>query len=1056
MIPSSNPARHLVCEGALCSCNMAAAPAAVKVVSHDRYYVHSSSGTDRPVVTTHENDHRALHFSSCLAGGQPAPCTPQLLWQIPVSQQRIALANGAYPLPDNATAQCLTKGGRLKILTHGQLPSGDNDPPGLYSGDNQSPADKCAMTFPQQAPHILRIKGPEKVRQLSHAAWEVTFDRSPSSEDIDLLHWTLENDQGIQEATSHGERTFRHRFLHEGRYTLRVFSGEDSDIMLTQTIQVTPTGITCSQRTARPGQSIRFTVADAAPADIFRWEWTNDKGLHGMSENTGPEIQLTFEQPGHYIVRAITGDQTWQQAITISNNQIQNIQADRKPVSGAIITFHVTTMLPDLTEREQLKLHWKLEGPESTHCAGETTFRHLFVHCGHYTLYAYLYNIQQEAVLRFEVKNAIVAAAQWTTPNGYVIRQAGYDQDVCLYFEHTGLEKRKILLEIYARQAFYSKLVHSRTVQITTAPTVSLPLSVNSLRQQLPSGWDNEQLQLYFLIKPTDNIPIEQHSRPQLLLHRRPCIVKAYFTDRNDQRIYFITDHQQQMALKIYAVNLAGQQLQVTLLRRKGSPPLQRPLTHYSMKELQPLLEKDITISKQQIVIDKTGTALLPVPLESLSGISLIYALITLPGFNAVYSQQLFVYPGHQLRLSPAVKARSTAVIERVSVVQDSSACQSLVWGSKVSCAFRKKVISIARKLQADPNHLMTCMAFETGGSFLPHLLNGYKPGTTPAVEKLTEGILAEHAVGLVQFTQTAVDQMNSQWKLNTSKKKLARMSAEEQLDYVYHYLRDFKGELNSLEDFYLTILKPESVGKTENHVVFSEEQDITNKRSWYKKNKGLDIDKDSIVYKKEVRVIISKKYTEGLSYRNDCSLNCPMRMNTSMHKSKWHHPLSNMQLRGWYSCWAPERSKFGLISERRSGKHQGVDFYAPEGTPIYACVNGEITSSHYSDSYGNFLILYGEYNEEYYYFFYAHLKDPSKYNTGESVKMGDVIGFTGKTGNAKSVKQEQEHLHFEIRTKETVGRGFDGRVDPLEIIAELNTNEIINPQKELQYAKSI
>ncbi|MBC9913524.1 peptidoglycan DD-metalloendopeptidase family protein [Chitinophaga varians] len=1056
MIPSSNPARHLVCEGALCSCNMAAAPTAMKVVSHDRYYVHSSSGTDRPVVTTHENDHRALHFSSCLAGGQPAPCMPQLLWQIPVSQQRIALANGAYPLPDNATAQCLTKGGRLKILTHGQLPSGDHDAPGLYSCDHQRPADKCSLNFPQQLPRIMRIKGPEKVRQLSPTSWEVTFDHPPSSGDIDLLHWSLENDQGIAEATSHGAHIFRHRFLHDGHYILRVFSGEDSDIMLTQAIQVTPTGIICSQRTTRPGQSIRFTIADAEPTDIFRWEWTHDTGLHGTSEDTGPEIQLTFAQPGHYVVRATTGDQTWQQPVTISNNQIQNIQADRKPVSGAVITFHITSTFPDLTEREQLKLHWKLEGPESTHCAGETTFRHLFIHCGHYTLYAYLYNLQQEAVLRFEVKNATVISAQWTTPNGYVIRQAGHDQDVCLYFEHTGLEKRKVLLEIYARQAFYSKLVHSQTIQITTAPVVSLPLSVSSLRQQLPSGWDNQQLQLYFQIKATDNIPIEQQSCPQLLLHRRQCIVKAYFTDLHDQRIYFITDHHQQMALKIYAVNLAGQQLQVTLLRRKGSPPLQRPLTLYPTKELLPLLEKDTIINKQQIVIDKTGTALLPVPLESLSGISLIYALIQLPGFNAAYSQQLFVYPGQQLRLSPAVKARSTAVIERVSVSQDESACQSLVWGSKVSCAFRKKVISIARKLQADPNHLMTCMAFETGGSFLPHLLNGYKPGTTPAVEKLTEGVLAEHAVGLVQFTQTAVDHINNRWKLKTTKKKLSQMSAEEQLDYVYHYLREFRGRLKSLEDFYLTILKPESVGKTEDHIVFSEEQDITNKRSWYKKNKGLDIDKDGIVYKKEVQLIIFKKYTEGLSYRNGCSLSCPMHMDAATPKNEWHHPLSDMQLRGWYNCWAPERSKFGVISERKSGKHQGLDLYAPEGTPVYACVNGEIISSYYSDSYGNALSLHGEYNGEYYYFFYAHLKNASKCNVGDHVKKGDIIGFTGKTGNAKSIKQEQEHLHFEIRTKETVGRGFDGRVDPLEIIKELRANEIINPQKELQYAKSI
>ncbi|MGN7820177.1 peptidoglycan DD-metalloendopeptidase family protein [Chitinophaga sp. 22536] len=1056
MIPSNNSARHLVCEGALCSCDKAVAPAAVKVVSHDRYYVHGSSGTDRPVVTTHENDQRALHFSSCLAGGQPAPCTPQLLWQIPASQQRIVLANGAYPLPDNATAQCLTKGGRLKILTHGQLPSGDNDPPGLYSGDNQPPADKLSMTFPQQAPHIQRIKGPAKVRQLSNASWEVTFDRPPSSGDIALLHWVLENEKGIAAVSLHGDHIFRHHFLHNGDYTLRVFSGEDSEVMLTQRVQVTPTGIVCSQTTARPGQPIRFTVADATSADIFRWDWRDDKGFRGASENTGPEFQLTFEQPGLYTVRATTGDQTWQQAVTICNNRIQRIQADRQPVSGAVVTFDVTTSLPDLTAREQLKLHWKLEGPESTHCAGEQTFRHLFVHCGYYTLYAYLYNIQQEAALHFEVKNATVTTAHWTTPNGYVIRQAGHDQDVCLYFEHTGLEKRKVLLEIYARQAFHSRLVYTCFITITTTPAVSHPLSISSFRQQLPSGWDNEQLQLYFQIKPTDNIPIEQQNRPQLLLHRRQRIVKVYFTDPQDQRIYFITDHHQQIALKIYAVNLAGQQLQVTILRRKSSPPLLKPLHTYPATELLPLLEHDVIISKQQVTVDKTGAVMLPVPLAPLSAISLIYALIQLPGYNAVYSRQLFVYPGNQLRLSPAIKARSTAVIERVSVSQGPSECQSLVWGSKVSCAFRKKVISIARKLQADPNHLMTCMAFETGGSFLPHLLNGYKPGTTPAVEKLTEGVLAEHAVGLVQFTQKAINHMNNRWKLGINKKKLAHMSAEEQLEYVYHYLREFKGRLNTLEDFYMTILKPEGVGKGEDYIVFSEEQDKIAKRSWYQKNKGLDLDKDRIVSKAEVHVTIHKKYTEGLNYKNTCDANCRMLSMISKDQKKWHHPLKSMQLRGWYNCWAPERSKYGIIPSRKSGKHQGLDLYAPEGTPVYACVDGLITASYYSNSYGNVVIINGEYDDNNYYFFYAHLKNSSNYNAGENVKMGDVIGFTGKSGNAANIRAEQEHLHFEIRVRENVGQGFDGRIDPLQIIKELNETDIIHPQEDHQYAKSI
>ncbi|QJB35198.1 peptidoglycan DD-metalloendopeptidase family protein [Chitinophaga oryzae] len=1053
MIPSCSTARHLVCEGALCSCDKAAAPAPVKVVSHHRYYVHSSGGTDKPVVTTRENDYRALHFSSCLAGGQPAPCMPQLLWQIPAGQQRIALANGAYPLPDNATAQCL-RGGRLHFLTHGQLPAGAADSPGLFSADNQPPADKLSINFSPSTPRIVRIKGPAKIRQLHNGSWEALFDRPPADADISVLHWVLENDQGVQEASLHGEKVFPHRFMHDGQYTLRVYGGEDSDMLLTQTIQVAPTGIICSSRTARPGERIRFTVAEAEAADSFRWDRTDEKGIRSGTRHTGPEIEYTFEQTGQYIVRAATGDEVWQQSVTICNNRIRHIHADRTPVSGAVVTFSIAeTMFPDITPREQLKLHWKLEGPESTHCAGETTFRHLFTHCGHYTLYAYLYDLQQEAALRFEVKNATVSAAQWTTPNGYIIRQAGYDQDVCLYFEHSGLEKRKVLLEIYARQALHSTLVHSRSLQVQQEAKVSYPLSISSLR--LPAGWDNGQLQLDFRLHPTDSIPIGQQAHPRLLLHRKPCIVKACFTDPQEQRMYFITDHQQQIALKIYAVNLTGQQLRVTILRRNGSPPLQRPLTPYPVAAMKPLLEKDATISTQQVVIDKTGTALLPVPLESLSAVSLIYALITLPGHNAVYSQQLLVYPSQQLRLSPATKARSTAVIERVNLPSEQAACQSLVWGSKVSCAFRKKVISIAKKLHADPNHLMTCMAFETGASFLPHLLSGHKPWNTPAVEKLTEGVLGRHAVGLVQFTQQAIDHINKRLKSKITKKQLALMSAEQQLDYVYQYLVDFRGRLGTLEDFYLIILKPEGAGKSENYLVFSKEMDVEKKKPWYAKNKGLDINYDGKITKKEVGVIIYKKYTEGLNYKNTCANSCPLRStNKANEAQRWHHPTDNVQLRGWYSHWAPERSKYGIVDGRKSGKHQGIDLYAPEGSNVYACVNGTISNNYYSESYGHTVTLEGDYAGSKYYFFYAHLQSKGLFELGEEVAAGTIIGYTGKTGNASGLKYEQEHLHFEVRNKENVKRGFDGRLDPLTIINELNQNEIINPDKKNQYAK--
>lgn len=174
-----------------------------------------------------------------------------------------------------------------------------------------------------------------------------------------------------------------------------------------------------------------------------------------------------------------------------------------------------------------------------------------------------------------------------------------------------------------------------------------------------------------------------------------------------------------------------------------------------------------------------------------------------------------------------------------------------------------------------------------------------------------------------------------------------------------------------------------------------------------------------------------------------------------STNNSTWHHPVDNPQLRGWYAVWAPERSIHSSdIPGRSKGKHDGLDLYAPTGTQIYACVDGEVNEIYTSGSYGECINLKGEYNGTTYYFFYAHLssvdivaKDSSGNPT--KVKAGDPIGKSGKTGSsATALNANQVHLHFELRT--TSAR-TGGRIDPLSNISELDTGVNKTPNQENQ-----
>lgn len=88
---------------------------------------------------------------------------------------------------------------------------------------------------------------------------------------------------------------------------------------------------------------------------------------------------------------------------------------------------------------------------------------------------------------------------------------------------------------------------------------------------------------------------------------------------------------------------------------------------------------------------------------------------------------------------------------------------------------------------------------------------------------------------------------------------------------------------------------------------------------------------------------------------------------------------------------------------------HSGLDFTAPQGTPVYATGNGTIVLANYSTGgYGNHIWIDHGYG---YRTHYAHLVKIKK-NEGR-VQRGEVIGYVGSTG-----KSTGPHLHYEVERK--------------------------------------
>lgn len=103
--------------------------------------------------------------------------------------------------------------------------------------------------------------------------------------------------------------------------------------------------------------------------------------------------------------------------------------------------------------------------------------------------------------------------------------------------------------------------------------------------------------------------------------------------------------------------------------------------------------------------------------------------------------------------------------------------------------------------------------------------------------------------------------------------------------------------------------------------------------------------------------------------------------------------------------------SLFGLRNITVNNKlywwHNGIDLKAEIGTPAFAVAGGTVKVAKNNESgYGLYIVLdHGSYGT-----LYAHL---SKYLVidGQTVKAGDLIGYTGESGAVAA-----PHLHFEIR----------------------------------------
>ena len=129
--------------------------------------------------------------------------------------------------------------------------------------------------------------------------------------------------------------------------------------------------------------------------------------------------------------------------------------------------------------------------------------------------------------------------------------------------------------------------------------------------------------------------------------------------------------------------------------------------------------------------------------------------------------------------------------------------------------------------------------------------------------------------------------------------------------------------------------------------------------------------------------------------------------------KDKFIFPVDKYIITGVYGSQR-------VLNGKPRRPHYGIDFHAPEGTPVKAMMDGKVTLAE-SDMYftgGTIIFDHGHGIST----LYMHMKDINV-KVGQKIKQGDIVGTLGQSGRATGP-------HLDIRLN-----WFDVKLDPMSIL---------------------
>ena len=423
-----------------------------------------------------------------------------------------------------------------------------------------------------------------------------------------------------------------------------------------------------------------------------------------------------------------------------------------------------------------------------------------------------------------------------------------------------------------------------------------------------------------------------------------------------------------------------------------------------------------------------------------------------------------------QIGIDPIPKTgRSVSIVSEPPEKKEEKVCDckkyDLIWGDKVSCEFRKKVVEICADLWGEDrkinmaNGLMAVINVETSATFKAHQIMGKSLQDVNSITKDDFWLIRKdkqgkvisktsRAIGLIQFTQAALEQIGEFKsgsgfdKLHEVKLRFAKMGEVTQLDHVKKYFEPSKEKIKSPEDIYLHVFAPKGVGKDDNYVLYDKNVDGEK----YTQNKSVDNENnaDGKIQRFEILGRYRSSFAGGLSHKESIYV-CNNEIKQEPSKNS-KCPEDYSQCFDYSDVVANPRinnqsnnvNKNRFHRARRVNKtypkgyyHTGTDILASLNTPLKSMLCGEVTEAYNTGGDLGIIVTVKSKDKDgkFIWIRYCHLNSVSV-KKEQKIKHGTLIGFSGNTGNAKSVLSQYYHVHIEAST-DGVFKGGNTRVDP-------------------------